>query len=173
MFEIWDGGKRSNERGYVCSSMKQWGVLFDEKIGHLPASISGRTVLSGRLEHIRWHNRFVNKRLLLACDCVDQRGKKCLRAVRHDEGEFTDMLSNPVQRGHAGWFGEDTGSESNINVFEQIRCRADTEIMARQAERGKIFFGNGREEDGPSFLCQPELQKAGMRHGNKVSCQIS
>lgn len=173
MFEVRDGRKGSNERGYVCSGMKQWGVLFDKKIGHLPAAVSRRSMLSGRLEHVWWDNRFVDEGLLLAGDCVDQRGKKCLRAVRHDESKFADMLSNPVQCSHAGRFSEDAGSESDLNIFEQVRCRADTEIMARQAKRGKIFFGNGREEGGSSLLCQPELQKAGVRHGNQFSCQIS
>ncbi len=118
-------------------------------------------------------DRLVDESLLFAGNRVNQRGKECLRAVRHGEGELADVLSDTVQCGHAGGFGEDAGSKGDVDVFKEVRGGANTEIMARQAKSGKIFFGNGGEESGPGFLRQPELEKVGMRHEDEGSYQVS
>lgn len=51
---------------------------------------------------------------------VDDRGKECVRIVRHMEGKRLHVMSYPGERVHPGMLGEGRRLEGNSKVLEEI-----------------------------------------------------
>lgn len=102
--------------------------MLHEQVGHFPASVGRHAEARGL------HVRLVDEGFFLPRDRIQERGEKGLGAVGKIEGEGLDMLADSVQRGHSSGFGENAGSESQVDFGEEQGCGADTEIMAGEAE---------------------------------------
>jgi len=162
--EIRNGGKGADEGGDVRGGVEKRWILFHKQVSHLPAAI-GRSTKSGERAALRLDIWLVGEGYLFACYTVEKRREEGVWAVRHSEGEVTNMMAYPVESGHTSGFGEGAWAEGDGEVVEKEWCSADPEIMAGEAKRAEVFLGKVGEEVVAGLIRPPELEKGGAgRH---------
>jgi hypothetical protein len=124
MFEMNKTGKGSNESWDIRGGVEERWVLVGEEFCDVLVAVFCLSCIGDvRL----WRICEVD---LLPSFWMDQRWQRTLSSMWDAEGQVLHVMSNSIKSGEPGRSCQDTGSEGDLQVFEQVWSSTRAEIVA-------------------------------------------